>query len=154
MKNKTALFVSLGILLLVLIGGFVVIKNLTKAPPPPAPEEEKKTELPQVDASVKVDLIAKAGANSVTLSVTNIPEGTDSIEYELSYLTGEGLPKGALGKIDLKGNTEITRDILLGTCSRNTCTYDQGVKSVKLVLRFNSATGASQFSKEYPLGEE
>lgn len=150
-NNKTALYVSLGLLIIaILAGGFVLIKQLTKAQPQKA-EEEIKTELPQVDASVVVDLKPKSDNKSVILSVSNIPAGTESIEYELSYTTDKGLPKGALGKIDLKGVSEITRDILLGTCSKNTCTYDTGVKSVSLVLRFNSVEGTSQYTKEYSL---
>ena len=129
----------------------MLVKNLTK-PVTPASEDIGISEnLPPVDASVVVDLTPKGGEQAVILTVSNIPTGTESLEYELSYLTGEGLPKGALGKISLDGKSEISRDILLGTCSRNVCTYDKGVTSIKLVLKFNSAKGATQFSKEYPL---
>lgn len=151
MKNKTVLIGSLLILFLVLGGGIMLVKNLTK-PVTPASEDIGISEnLPPVDASVVVDLTPKGGEQAVILTVSNIPTGTESLEYELSYLTGEGLPKGALGKISLDGKSEISRDILLGTCSRNVCTYDKGVTSIKLVLKFNSAKGATQFSKEYPL---
>ncbi len=135
---------------LVVGGGILLIKNLTK-PAAPAPETEQKTDLPPVDSSVVVNLKPRADRKAVTLSVSNIPAGTQSIEYEVSYLTGEGLPKGSLGQIKLDGKTAIEREILLGTCSKNTCTYDSGVTKVKLVLRFNSAKGASQFNREYPL---
>lgn len=129
----------------------MLVKNLTK-PVTPAPEDIGISEnLPPVDASVMVDLKPKGDNQAVILTVSKIPTGTESLEYELSYLTGEGLPKGALGKISLDGKLEISRDILLGTCSRNVCTYDKGVTSVKLVLKFNNAKGATQFSKEYPL---
>lgn len=152
MKNKTALYVSLMVLLLVMVGGVTVVRLLNKPVTPSVPEEKIVESLPPVDASVKVDLSPKPDGKSVILSVSNIPDGTESLEYELSYTTDEGLPKGALGKITLGGKTEVTRDILLGTCSTGgKCTYDTGVTSVKLVLKFNSASGASQYSKEYPL---
>lgn len=149
-KNHIILLITLVVLVLVIGGGYLVIKNLTKSAPPPQ-QEEIQTELPAADTSIVVDLKPKADKKSVVLSVSKIPADTTSIEYELSYLTGAGLPKGALGKISLNGVTEIERDILLGTCSKNTCTYDTGVTSIKLVLRFNSDKGASQFTKEYPL---
>ena len=150
MKNKTLLWLTLGILLIVVVGGVVVVKSLNKPSAAPA-QEEMKEDLPPVVASVVVDLKPKAEGKSVVLTVTNIHKDTESLEYELSYTTDEELPKGALGKISLDGRTEISRDILLGTCSKNVCTYDKGVKSVKLVLRFNNPSGASQYSKEYPL---
>lgn len=151
MKNKNALIASIVVLILVLGGGFLLVKNLTKPSDTKVEEEELSENLPPVDSLVVVDLTSKGDKQSVTLSVSKIPEGTESLEYELSYLIGEGLPKGALGKISLEGKSEIIRDILLGTCSRNVCTYDKGVTSVKLVLKFNHSEGASQFTKEYPL---
>ena len=142
----------IGIAILALIsGGWWLVTFLTK-PSQQVVQDDVKTELPPVDASVVVDLKTKADGKSVILTISKIPNNTESIEYELSYLTDKGLPKGALGKIDLKGKTDVTRDILLGTCSTGgKCTYDTGVKSVNLVLRFNSANATSQYTKEYPL---
>ncbi|MEK7166258.1 MAG: hypothetical protein AAB874_05625 [Patescibacteria group bacterium] len=152
MKNKSALYISVAVLLLVLIGGYLIIKNLSNKPAPVEEEEVIQVELPPADPGIEVDLKAKPDGKSVILTVAKIPSTTDSVEYELSYLTGEGLPKGALGKISLNGKTELTRDVLLGTCSTGgKCTYDLGVTAVKLVLKFNSPSGATQFSKEYPL---
>ena len=151
MKNKTALISSAVVLLLVLTGGGLLVKKLTTRPQTRPVAEEEETTLPEADASIAVDLKARADKRAVILDVANIPSGTLSVEYELSYLTGTGLPKGALGKVDLQGKTELSREILLGTCSKSVCTYDEGVTSVNLVLRFNHPDGASQFSKEYPL---
>ena len=151
-KNKSALYLSIGLLILVVIGGFFVIKSFKKPATQPSEETEQKVELPPADPSITVDLKPKPDGKSVFLTVSKIPSNTESIEYELSYLTGEGLPKGALGKITLNGKTDIERDILLGTCSTGgKCTYDTGVKSVNLVLKFNTSQGATQFTKEYSL---
>ena len=151
MKKNPAIFISLGVLILVLGGGFLVIKNINKSAPQQEIEEGISEDLPFADPSIVVDLKAKADGKEVVLSVSKIPADTESIEYELSYLTGEGLPKGALGKITLDGKTEIEREILLGTCSKNVCTYDKGVTKVSLVLKFNGTSGATQFRKEYDL---
>lgn len=151
MKNKNAMIISVIVLIVVLGGGFLLVKNLTKPVAENTEEASFAENLPPVDSSVSVNLEAKGDNTAVVLSVSNIPQGTESIEYELSYNNEEGLPKGALGKIDLDGKQEIVRDILLGTCSKNVCTYDKGVTSVNLVLKFNHPDGASQFTKEYPL---
>lgn len=151
MKNKKTLVIAVGILVLVLVGGSFLVKSLNQPVTSPG-EEEEIVDLPPADPSIVVAVEPKPDGRSVVLSVSKIPSGTESVEYELSYLTGEGLPKGALGKISLNGASEVTRDVLLGTCSTGgKCTYDTGVTSVKLVLKFNHPSGATQFSQDYSL---
>lgn len=152
MNNKTTLVIAILLLVGILGAVFITISNSRKSQPIPQ-AEEKSVVLPEVDSSVGIDLKPLKDNKAVKLDIINIPIDTLSIEYELSYETQNG-PKGAVGKIDLNGKTEISREILLGTCSKNTCTYDLGVKSVNLVLKFNSSQGASQFVKEYPLINE
>ncbi len=109
--------------------------------------------LPTISADVAVDLKAKNDNKIVALEIKNIPSSVESIEYELTYLTGSGLPRGVLGKINTKGENEISRDdIVLGTCSSGKCVYDTGVTSIDLSLKFNSKDGSSAiFQKTYPL---
>jgi hypothetical protein len=153
-KNKTALIAGLVIVFLVILGGAFFVFKKSSNKPVASPSDDggiAQQNLPPVDSSVVVNLSARADNKAVKLSIAKIPSGTDTIEYELSYTTGAGLPKGAIGKIDVTGKTDIDRDVLLGTCSKNVCTYDAGVTKVSLVLKFNSAKGASQFSKDFPL---
>lgn len=108
--------------------------------------------LPEVGEEIEVNLTSAQGGKAVILSISQIPLGTTSIDYELSYETGEGLPRGVLGTIRLKEDEEtVEREIVLGTCSRNVCTYDEGVEKINLVLKFNSPEGSSQFQEEYEL---
>ncbi len=108
--------------------------------------------LPTVSNNIKVNLTALAGNKAVRLNIKGITSDMESIEYELTYITGGGLPRGVLGKITLKGEKEITRDdIVLGTCSSGKCAYDTGVTSVNLSLKFNTNSGASIFQKTYSL---
>ena len=142
--------IVLGIVALGMVG--FGIWKFVLAPTPEATVEEEDVELPVVDSSVKVDLVARDDKRAVNLKIAGIPKGTESIEYELSYDTSAGLPKGALGTIRLKdGESSVEREILLGTCSRNVCKYDEGVTKINLVLRFNHPKGSSQFQKEYEL---
>lgn len=150
MKNKTALYVAIVVLVVVLIGGYAVVKILTK-PAPETQEEQEILDLPPADSSIIVDLKKRADDKYLILTVSKIPSGTDSIEYDLSYDTDKGINTGAYGKVDLNGKSEITKEILLGTQSKNNFKYDTGVTSVDLVLKFNHPDGASQFTKTFSL---
>lgn len=113
---------------------------------------ENKEDFLPLDPSVVVDLTPRSDGKAVNLTVSNVPAGTDSIEYEISYDNDKGLRKGANGKITVKGEKEISRnDILFGTCSKSVCTYDTGVTSVSLTLRFTTTKGVSVFTKDYPI---
>lgn len=151
MKNK---YIYIGIGLLVLVGGGYFLMNSNKPVQnsntedvSPTPEEL----FPTISEDVKVELTSNSG-QAVRLSISNIPSNVESVEYELIYMTGEGLPRGVTGNIKLEGKTEIERDdIVLGTCSSGKCVYDQGVISIDLSLKFNSQAGAKVFKKTYPL---
>jgi hypothetical protein len=108
--------------------------------------------LPTISSNVSVELNPKDNNRAVTLVIKGIPSDVESVEYEITYLTGSKLPRGVLGKINTNGKDTITRDeIVLGTCSSGKCVYDTGVTSVDLSLKFNTASGASVFRKSYPL---
>jgi len=114
-------------------------------------EELGKEQLPLVR------LIPRADKHEVTLEIENIKD-TNSIEYELTYLS-KGITRGVVGTVNLReGESSITRKILLGTCSRNVCKYDEGVTGGTLTLRLRGpeglvkATGDFDFqSKNYQL---
>ncbi len=109
--------------------------------------------LPTISESIKVDLISRNSNKSVDLSINGLTSEISSIEYELTYNTGAGLPRGVLGTINLKGEKKINKtDITLGTCSSGKCVYDTGVTSVNLSLKFNSTSGQSSvFQKNFSL---
>ena len=148
--------IILAVVLIAIIGGGIIVKKKFFSPvavvsTPSAdigsialPENQEK--------GVDVSLVANSNKTSVTLKVSKFSKDTVSIEYELSYDTGSGLPRGVLGKVDLKGADTFSREILLGSCSRNVCVYDEGVVKISLTLKFNKSSGqATGFSKEYEL---
>lgn len=108
--------------------------------------------LPTISENIVVELTSKNNNRVVKLGIKGLAADIESIDYELTYMTGSGLPRGVLGKINLKGEKEIIRDdIVLGTCSSGKCAYDTGVTSVDLSLKFNSSNGESSvFQKTYP----
>lgn len=140
------------VIVILAIGGFVAykVKSATtseNAEATPTPS----IALPTISGNVSVELTPKSDNKAMVLKITGIPGDIVSIEYELTYMTGAGLPRGVLGKIQVNGESSITRDdIVLGTCSSGKCVYDTGVKSVDLSLKFNSSGGTSSvFQKTY-----
>lgn len=120
--------------------------------------EEKTTErptsvlIPTVDNSVKVSLTSTMEGKEVLLLISNIPPGTNSIDYELSYQTVKQGLQGVIGTINLKNNeNEIKKKITLGTCSSGTCVYHEVIGKINLSLKFIGDYGEKIFEKEYSL---
>ena len=152
--NKQYIIGFVVVFIILLVGGIIFIRGRSNAPATQDETPIVDSELPPIDSSVKVDLIAREDNHAVTLTVENIPQDVESLEYELSYTTGDGLPKGALApEIKLKDGEyeKWTREIELGTCSRGKCVYDEGVEKISLTLIFNAADGKKQFKKDYDL---
>jgi hypothetical protein len=147
-KKLIYLGVILGVVILVLVGFLLMPKKNTQT------EAERESTLPQeqtvkkVPSSVKVALEKTPDGKKVNLVIDNIPSGTTDIEYELSYDTSSGVPRGVLGTITVDGPS-YEKEVVLGSCSTKVCTYDEGVEKIKVLLKFNSAEGASVFEKEF-----
>lgn len=140
--------VALGVVVLVLIGFLLMPKKGTQT------DAERESTLPQeqmvkkVPSSVKVKIEKTADGKKVNLTIDGIPTGTTDIEYELSYDTSSGVPRGVLGTIVVEGPS-YEKEVVLGSCSTKVCTYDEGVEKIKVLLKFNSPDGASVFEKEF-----
>lgn len=154
MKNKmTWLYIALAVLLL--ITGVVVYKAVfSTSTQVPAEEEEVVEILPEVDASVVVDITrSKVKDNTVALSISGLDNKYASLSYELSY-DSQGIVQGVTSApLDISGKDIFVRDdIYLGTCSRNVCKPHPGVEKISAVIVFTAEDGArSQFTKEYEL---
>ena len=108
--------------------------------------------IPTVDKSVKVSLVSASAGKEVTILIKGIPSGTESIDYELSYLTAQQGLQGVIGTIQLKpGESEVEKTLTLGTCSSGTCVYHQVTGKIRLNLRFTGEYGDKVFEKEYQL---
>ena len=110
--------------------------------------------IPTVGPEVKVILKADAKKREATIQIAGIPNGTQSVEYELSYnalVEEESVPKGVIGTIEYDGEDPITRKITLGTCSSGTCKYDEGVSHIKVTLKFQGDYGSQLFEGEFDI---
>lgn len=154
MKKKKILYLVLSILLLAT--GFVIFKIVSKPEPKPVVIEEIFNEnLPPADASILVDLTKNpAKANSVILSVKGLDGKYKGIGYEFTYDSkdiSKGVNSGNI-PVDISGKSDFSKEVYLGTCSRNVCTPDPGVTSVSVVLVFtDNDDKQSQFSKDFDL---
>lgn len=147
------------VVLLLLIGGTGFVVYRVVAPGSSKPVAVRPTDspeaLPTVDPSIGIELVqSKTDANTVDLTVKGLKGKMTSIGYEISY-DSQGLIKGVNSgtkPIDVAGKDDFTRDIYLGTCSRNVCKPDVGVTKVSVVLEFTDKDGnKSEFSKDYEL---
>ena len=105
--------------------------------------------IPTVDNTVKIDLINTLPGKEVLLTIDNIPQTTDTIDYELSYQTKNQGFQGIIGTIEVKNKKNFQKKLTLGTCSSGTCVYHQVVGKIKLILKFNGSYGEKIFEKEY-----
>ncbi len=155
-KNKNMLIVAVVLILLAGVGYMVTQGRGGDS----ANEEANEDILPDVEVlptvadTVKVDITSDAKKQEASLTVSGVPEGTESIEYELSYeatVDGEKVPKGVIGTIEFDGKEPVKRQITLGTCSSGTCKYDKGITSVKALLKFTGTYGGQLFEGEFEI---
>jgi hypothetical protein len=80
-------------------------------------------------------------------------EGAESLDYELLYKVQDGGTQGVPGTIKLKGQTDIERELLLGSESSGKFRYDEGVERGTLTLRFRNERGKlmAKFSTDFHL---
>lgn len=148
MKKKN-LIIILSVVVLLGIGGFFILRGRGKTET--ALEVEPEGVLLETPLAERpyVTLTPRADGNEFTLDISRIQNAT-TIEYELVYLSN-GLSRGVIGSITLKGEDEVSRKLLLGTCSRNVCKYDEGVEEGTLTLRFRGSGGVRKFISEFHL---
>ncbi|MBU2459752.1 hypothetical protein KKG44_01390 [Patescibacteria group bacterium] len=158
MKNKMTLL-YIGLVVLLIVTGVVVYKAVfaPKLQLPVVKEEKEQVKPTPVVADSNLVVIAKwskAASNTVVLSVSNLNSKYQNVAYELTY-DSQGLIKGVNSgskPIDVIGKDSFQREIYLGTCSRNVCKPDLGIKQVSVVLEFTDSLGQkSQFSKDFDL---
>lgn len=148
--------ILIAVLAVLLLGvGGIVYKLLSpvKQPAKTDTEEEIVAVLPPVDSSVKVEVSKSTSKdNTVVMKVTGMGGKMTSVAYELTY-DSEGLIKGVNSgskPIETAGKDSFEREVYLGTCSRNVCKPDVGVKKVSVVLEFTDTDNKkSQFTKDY-----
>lgn len=93
-----------------------------------------------------VALVPRTDGKEIALNVTGIVRA-ESLEYELVYFAGDPgnqLQRGVVGSVDLGGKTDYAKALLLGTCSRGVCKYDENVSGGTLTLTLRGEDGSVQ----------
>lgn len=138
------------VLVLIIVGAGLIFSGKLnnrgpKATPTPTPEEEQSIEkLPEEALDVKFE--TRYDQRAFTLTISGLKEkGYTRFDYEASYdaqstedptqIVSQG--SGSTEPI-LVTDKPFVREILLGTCSKNVCKYDKGVKSVLVTLRLQT----------------
>lgn len=149
MKKNWLAIGGIVLFVILLIGSFFWWRGrrAREALPSPAPEG-RLIETP-LEERPYVTLTPRTDGREFTLDISRIKKA-ETIEYELVYLT-HGLSRGVIGSIDLEGEKTISRKLLLGTCSRGVCKYDEDVTEGTLTLRFRGPEGVRKFVSDFHL---
>lgn len=136
--------------LIVLAGGaFFILKNKEKPEVVPTPKVNNQVIETSIGERPFVSLTPRADGRELTLEISRI-KNAETIEYELTYLAGD-LSRGVIGTITPQGDTMVSRKLLLGSCSKNMCKYDENVEQGTLTLKFRAADGVRKFTSDFHL---
>lgn len=135
-KYLPIILIVVGVLVAVAVY-FLVIKK------PVEPVEDAGSTLIEVSLKDKpiASLTPSADGHWLKLKVDKLIGSAASMDYELLYELPDGRTQGVPGNIVLSGQSEITRDLLLGSESSGKFRYDEGVKLGTLTLRFRNDKG-------------
>lgn len=147
-KNK--LIVGVIVLIVVVLGGFIAFTTLSKNnTPATGGEQSESVNVKKVSPDeIGLTLSLKPDKKAIIMKIAKL-DGIKSIDYELDYnalVTDEGetndVPRGVLSTIDVNpDDSELEKEILLGTCSSGTCKYDKVTSDIKLILKLNYTNG-------------
>lgn len=148
LKNKL-LVGAIIVVVLALVGGgaFYFMSQSKTANETVIEEVENVKALEPEDLGLELESVSDGKIIKLTASKLT---GVESIEYEVSYdaevVEGGGEPftatRGVTGGLTIKaGESEVSKDIDLGTCSRNVCKYDKVISDVTFNIRVNYTDG-------------
>lgn len=157
LQNRLALAGVGAVLIVIFIAGFMFVQSSRQAQEATETEtiEEQAVEMTAED--IGLTLTPNSNNTEVTMEISDVSK-FDSFEYEMNYdaeVDGEMVPRGAIGSGEVEpGETTISRDITIGTCSAGKCKYDAGVTKISFIIRLNLKDGQTGIVKEDLILEE
>jgi len=146
--KKIILIVTIVVIVLALgITTAILVRGRNNANVIPEIEVESNLIETPLEERPYVTLTPRADGKEFTLEISHFGSA-ETIEYELVYLS-QGLSRGVVGSVKVDGESFISRDLLLGTCSKKVCKYDEGVEEGTLTLRFRGEEGIRKFTAEF-----
>jgi hypothetical protein len=145
--KKPAIFIVLGLIVLVMIG-FMVFKKPTSNNPQVTDETELDLPINTTPLEERpfITLAPDASGRSLDFSVSSaVAEG--ELEYELVYQAGE-VQEGVFGRLDLESEKQpIVKSLLLGSKSAGgKVTYHEGVTGGSLTVTYGMTRLKESFS--------
>jgi hypothetical protein len=125
------------ILLLMVIVMVVVLVKIVGQKKTSNSEDTNQNE-PEITVNVPmeerpfVSLTPNSDGHELKLQIANLA-GATKVKYQLGYTAGD-LERGAIGEIILSGEKNVTRNLTLGSCSKNVCKYDENITGGTLEL--------------------
>jgi len=137
MKKYLPYIIVAVVLLLIIGGAFWFLRGGKQA----EPEEKPEQLAPEwsLEERPYITLTPREDGKEFKLRIEGIKD-TELVDYELVYFAND-ISRGVTGTIELEGKTSAERDLLLGSCSRNVCKYDENVTEGTLSLRFQNPEG-------------
>ncbi|WKZ25944.1 MAG: hypothetical protein QY322_01395 [bacterium] len=151
MLKKYLPLILLGIGLLVFTFVFVFIKNSNNKSS--VDGDEVATEIAFKDRPFAT-LTPTEDGRYITLKIDKITLAKAvSVDYELLYSLPDGRTQGVPGTVDLNGETNFEKKLLLGSESNGKFRYDEGVVDGSLTVRLRDSKGKllAKFSTKWHL---
>jgi len=148
MKKYLPIFLSVLVVVILILGGFIYFNLRSRNEQSTSTDQEtvkivslEDSPFSSLTPSSKGDCIPKSPDGTwLSLNLENIK--FPAVEYVILYTPDTGIQQGVPSSlIDLKGQSELSRDILLGSESNHKCRYDKGVETGSLSLKFRSTDG-------------
>ena len=84
----------------------------------------------QPSAKITVSYALRSDNHALEISFGQLQNAT-SVHYEVTY-TGDKVAQGAIGDLNLHGQSTQSAEVVFGTCSQGVCRYYTKVKDLKL----------------------
>ena len=145
MKNRN-LIIGVAVLVLIVVigvGYFIFSSNKKQFQQPEAVSSSDESTDEAVNTlspeDIGLTLTETTDGRKVVMEVSKVQD-ISSLEYQLSYTSKGGIPRGAIGTdITPKANM-IKQEIVLGTCS-DVCHYDEDISDIKIIIRVTKTDG-------------
>lgn len=141
----------IGGLMLLGIGGGMLVSQQQPKKVDQVQKKEEVDAIPTVDSSTIVALKSLQGNREIVLEGKGIPNGTSSMDYELSYDTKDQGKQGVIGTISTINGGSFEKQMTLGTCSSGRCVYHEVIGSIQVTLKFTGEYGEKILIKELSL---
>ena len=95
--------------------------------------------------TIAVSAKLRADKKAVLVYFSNL-QNAKSVSYQLVY-SHDGQQEGAMGGLNLHGQTSEQAELLFATCSNGVCRYHRNVKDARLEVSYTSVTGKKYLKK-------